>query len=173
MLNYVSRAYLGWRGSIRWTYDYSHTNRLATDFTGSLSFQHSRDNYYTNTSTLVPFIAFNTSSLQNALNELQRGSTSRGCYLGTTDVNPIMSFEVPFYSTLRFLPTAFDPGIGEEVSGPGLIVNSIFPPSTTQINASFYNTYCSAGEDFNLFFFNGMPPVYYEPIYYTDPDILA
>jgi hypothetical protein len=168
MINYLSRAYLGWRGSVRWTYDYSHTNRLATDFSGSLSFQHSRDNFYTNTHSLLPVTAFNTSSLQNALNEQQRGSTSRGCYLGSTDVNPIMSFEVPFYSTLRFLPTAFEPEIGEETAGPALIVNTVFSPSTSQLHTSFYNTYCSAGEDFNLFFYNGMPPVYYEESYYTD-----
>jgi len=165
MLNYLARAYVGWRGSIRWTYDQSHTNRLSTDFAGSLSFKYSRGNSYTNTESMIPVTNFTTAEIVNGLNEQQRGSTTRGCYLGTTDVNPIMSFEIPFYSTLRFLPTAFEPTLGVETEGPALNVNTVFTPSSSQTVLSFYDTYCSAGEDFNFFFYNGMPPVYFEEFY--------
>jgi hypothetical protein len=165
MLNYISKAFLGWRGSIRWTIDYGSRNTASADVVLGSTVSHSRVNKSQNNNSQIQLASSLTSNMANLLNEAERGDTARGLYIGNTDVNPIMSFEVPFYSNQRFLSTQDEPVIGTSTNAPAFKVNMLLQPSTDANSFAFFKTFCSAGEDFNLFFFNGMPICYYETIY--------
>jgi hypothetical protein len=73
-------------------------------------------------------------------------------------VNQACEFEVPYYSRFRFTP-------GKQESHTG---NAIFDGAwdyrmqmKTNSNATI-QIYCAAGEDFQTFFFTGLPPLYFE-----------
>jgi len=90
-----------------------------------------------------------------------KATTIVGSYLGNNGVNPIVPVEVPFYSNQRFLPVHNDEvffDIVEEPSWTGIMTQTDF--GSILYSPQFLTLYCSAGEDFNLFYFNGMPALY-------------
>lgn len=78
-------------------------------------------------------------------------------------VNPNLEFEIPYYSENRFTPgklldetsvtTSFD-------NVPGFLMRTFIDGA----NTSLVELYVAAGEDFQVYFFSGMPPVFYEAV---------
>jgi hypothetical protein len=161
-LNYVARMFAGWRGSIRWTVDTSMLNVSGgTEHYNSVTSQLSRTTSGIRTQQSVSLTdAITENSMIALFNSIYQDSTN-GMFLGNTSVNPIQSIEVPFYSNNRFVVTWKDEGLYEfgMPVAPSWCLSTVVP-GTEGVNESFLTTYCSAGEDFNLFFFNGMPPIY-------------
>jgi len=171
-LNYVGRMFLAWRGSVRWVIDTSSLNVSgATDVFNSISPSISRSDGCTrivNTLTL-PYTNDNPLNIQSDYLNAVDTETALGAYIGNSNVNPLMSVEVPFYANKRFLSTQYDEDFANMTSSPAWRLSCVIPKTVTGSDVSILKTYCSAGEDFNFFFFNGMPPMYYVPNLPTNP----
>lgn len=159
LLNYLTPAYGGWRGSVRWMLDIS---QIATA-NDSISVTRTDDapsemDVFANltSSTTVAGLA----SMQNT--SLLATRMGNGTVYQNSGVNPLVMFEVPYYKNLRFTPAKrFEVGDTDEFQ-PGFITELVY--TTPDDNeAVFIPTFCSAGEDFNCFYFLGAPIMYYTP----------
>ena len=173
LLNYLGRSFLGWRGSTRWTVDTSTVNLTSlggdgADFWNSTTFSLSRRNNFDLTQTIAESAGPLFSNIPQVFNELDRGIDCYGVYLGNTGVNPIQTIEVPYLQNDRFKYTFVDDNYASPSLGPGWDCSLMIPNSSTVTDTSYLKLYVSTGEDFNFFFFNGMPPVYYEPVFAQD-----
>jgi hypothetical protein len=161
MLNYVSRMFLGWRGSIRWTIDTSGMPNAGADGFSSSTVTYGRNTQTNRSYDLTVFITPSIGDPVSILN-IEDGITGLGSYLGNTRVNPLHTIEVPFYSNKRFISTNQEFSYASTIEVPSFLLSSVQLPSNDSDEFGFLKFYCSAGEDFNLFFFNGMPPFYLE-----------
>jgi hypothetical protein len=171
-INYVSRMFLGWRGSIRWTFDTSTLNVTSgADQFNSISTVISRTQTTPRT-TISKQLRELSNAIQNinvSMLEEEDGMFLTGAFVGNTNVNPVHSVEVPFYSNRRFALVEYQPNFQSIVEEPSWRFNAVLPGSASDTDVSFVRMFCSAGEDFNLFFYNGMPPIFYEPQLPYDP----
>jgi hypothetical protein len=169
LMNYLGRAFLGWRGSTRWTVDTSSINHVGgQDVWTSIGFKLSRNNEYSLSQFIAEIDTILLTNVPQYFNGVERGMDTRGVYLGSTKVNPIQTVEVPYLLTDRFTYTFRDENYENPTPGPGWDFSALIPSSGSATEFSFLRFYVSAGEDFNLFFFNGLPPVYYEDDYALD-----
>jgi hypothetical protein len=88
------------------------------------------------------------------------GTTGAALTIGS--VNPILEFEVPFYSNVRFEP-------GRVLSYTSNWFSTAFnyriETGATQVAGSaIVDIHVAAGEDFQVYFFAGLPKCYYEPV---------
>jgi hypothetical protein len=86
----------------------------------------------------------------------------RGMVLTSNQVNGILEFEMPYYSSYRFTP-----GKPEDYTTIGLFegawdYRAWFNGEGAATNTSAVDIYVSAGEDFQTYFFTGLPRMYYE-----------
>jgi len=157
LLRYLSSAYVGWRGA----------TRVLVDTKGM-------DCCSTMTSTFVS--RYSNCQPENAIvpiaNAGQRvayyddGTAMEGAVIMDPGVNPLISFEVPYYSEYRFTLARQSPGFG--ASGPfntpcwKIFFTGKQGPveETTRTMPIFY----AAGEDFTLFHYIGPPPFWIEGI---------
>lgn len=171
-INFVGRMFLAWRGSIRWTFDTATLNvQGGTDRFNSVTVTLSRKNSTFRTHSSGPLVSPTEPEINIGpnLTDLGDAETSFGAHLLNTNVNPIQSIEVPFYSNKRFYLTQNETAFDDFVEEPSYRVSTILPGSSNDSDVSVLKMYCSAGEDFNLFFFNGLPPVYYSTNLPNDP----
>jgi hypothetical protein len=165
LMRYLSLAYTGWRGSVRWFHDYS-----------GLTFQHRNCTYLASreanpsenlNSELVVASSSNSAVIQAALNDLYLDvNGQQGLCVSNSEVNPTTNFEVPFYSNYRFAPCKRE----AEFDGTESLAMPYYETLyRTKVNTttSTIQTYCASGEDFNLFFYTGPPILYYEVAYPT------
>lgn len=170
LLNYLKPAYGGWRGSIRYTVDTTFNvttdsaltnpdigdstwsvSRLASDLTGVITSIPKDDVIYPSTTTLA-------SQKADLLNVNENSSGITGATRWSTKVNPIQSFEIPYYSPYRFAPAKRRtlwtvPDVYQSsYELLGTCIPGILP---------FYAfNYVAAGEDFTLMFYLS-PPIFY------------
>jgi hypothetical protein len=175
LLNYLGRAFLGWRGSTRWTADTSTVNLSSTksggdgaDMWNSTTFSLARRNDFSLTQSIAESGGPLITNIPQIFNGVDRGLDCYGLHLGNTAVNPIQTVEVPYLQNDRFKYTFVDDNYETSTSGPGWDFSIMLPESETAFDTSYLKLYVSAGEDFNFFFFNGMPPVYFEQAYAQD-----
>jgi hypothetical protein len=175
LLNYLGRAFLGWRGSTRWTADTSTVNLTSirsggdgADTWNSTTFSLARRNDFSLTQSIAESAGPLITNIPQIFNGVDRGLDCYGLYLGNTAVNPIQTIEVPYLQNDRFKYTFVDDNYETSTSGPGWDFSIMLPESETAFDTSYLKLYVSAGEDFNFFFFNGMPPVYFEQAYAQD-----
>jgi hypothetical protein len=167
LLRYVSSAYVGWKGSIRYAVDTGgmsrggsavstneNLNKLSAHnrpFTGVYNTILDMDEAYP-----TPETVYTNSRTLNGLN---------GFFQQPTEDNKILSFEVPFYSQNRFClsrtKTLFSNVTGTTglaITGSPSYVLTIAPRSNS--NSGYYESYAAAGEDFTCSFFIGAPPLH-------------
>lgn len=175
-INYISKMFLGWRGSIRWTFDTSTLNVSGgSDQFNSVSTVISRG--------LTTARTARTKLLNNPATPIQNVNVTlvddedtayfQGAFVGNTSVNPLSSVEVPFYSNRRFEFVNYEQSFADIVEQPCYNFSTVLPGSASDTDISFLRCFCSAGEDFNLFFFNGMPPIYYQPYLPIDNGVVV
>lgn len=167
LLHWIVNCHAGWRGSIRWKW----TPRLQND-TDYLTMYATRADYADEGWTAPSiFIAqsFSDSNVAAASVVTGRGvdnkftNTSaatpgtKGSVYCNGVVNPNLEFEHPYYSYLRYSPGKEDNWTGSTVAEP--IDYKICARATQQTSVE---AHCAAGEDFQVYFFTGMPPLYYE-----------
>jgi hypothetical protein len=163
LLNYLTPAFGGWRGSIRWMVDTSlfadNGEEIAT-ITATRVYSSIGNNNTWSQKTLLTDTAAGQAQLVNNTNDFSRAFD--GQLYQSTAVNPLVMFEVPYYRNARFTPAKRHdrPSISDSQQ-PGWMLQ-MDCTSSFRVDLSHAPTYCAAGEDFNLFFFLGAPIMYYE-----------
>jgi hypothetical protein len=160
-MNYLSIAYTGWRGSIRYMADFSgfpdfggygkaqvaSISRRAGPATESLS-------------TLTRASMFTSTTISDNLNFLQQHAGFDGKVIEVPEVQPMPCAEIPFYSEKRFLPAKkrFVPGTATPDMDQAVITCDYTPTGSRR---EFLTVHNAVGEDFTFFFYTGPPRLFY------------
>jgi hypothetical protein len=147
----VAALYAGFRGSTR----VKIVPRASAGYTTPLYV--CRTPNVTNTQGSLLGINFTAVNLNNQSNLID------GCWNGMQSSNAVNSnsaqIELPFYGTERFVMTTLD-GVSK---GFGYTASKMipYPYSSEGILAEAYDVFVATGEDYNLFFFLGIHPMWY------------
>lgn len=174
MLHWITNCFAGYRGSIRYKYIFTESAECAggggcCDHIGSRVYVERHDP--PDTAGFPAYLQFENSYLPNLVtpSEVSRTamlgggdfvpSGARGSVFATDLINPAVEFEVPYQTQFRFVPGK--------------------PSNYTTDDARFLNRYhltyeghttpeqevdihTASGEDFQVYFWTGLPRVYYE-----------
>lgn len=155
-LSYVASAYAGVRGGVRYALDTTPLLTQGTSVNGVVSrldnHEFPRTEFYT-----VPNAGGNPAPLMNLTSNIASG----GAML-SSEVNPVLSFEVPYYSFYRFAPAKRWNRLLSESVDPfthtwRLTLQGDMPNESTDV---WMPMYTAAGEDFSCFWYLG-PPIFY------------
>jgi hypothetical protein len=171
LMNYLRPAFGAWRGAIRYTTDATFnivtdselSNPNIGDATWSVS-RISSDGPNNTASIPVDGITYpgQTSIADQKYNILDANECSSGITgvtRWTTKVNPIQSYEIPYYSRFRFTPAKR----GTVWTAPDIYQSSYELLGTCipgLLPYQLYN-YVAAGEDFTMMFYL-CPPIFYQ-----------
>jgi hypothetical protein len=158
MLNYLTPAYVGWRGSLRWKAAVIAANVNETNFASPLRVTREvARQVYSNTSVVHGSDAgFSVSLLAGTM------STLAGAVYTHENVCPTIEFEVPFHQTRRFAFAKRANWTTEGTLGNAFTTTRmLFKTSTAKLALEHL---CSTGEDFSLYFFTGAPILYYNVV---------
>jgi hypothetical protein len=160
-LNYVTPAFAGWRGSVRWMVDTSTYAEGADGGVARVSVQPDSVGHLI-TDSARPSLQSNTGRAD--ANNYDAGVFQNGGLVQNIKTNPLLSFEVPYYKEFRFSPARFleFPGFGDfNQNGWTLELEHV---DFSGFDTARIDCYCAAGEDFSPFFFLGAPIMYNESI---------
>jgi hypothetical protein len=143
MLQYVSNSFVGWRGSRRWKVYTSGLGEKCNLFV-------QRRNGITRSATSTEYSAVGT-ALEAFLSYID--STWTAIQFTVDAQSNVLEFELPFYAMERFAPVA-------AVTIPYLGWEMTCISRRTDAEISISQVYSAAGDDFNLFFFKGVPEYY-------------
>jgi len=167
LLHWVTGAFQGWRGGIRYKLlprGYMDSNNMMSTYIekGMIGEDCYRDKYI-----LSPNVKSDSERAYGGVinNDIDGPSLdvmptgTRGALFSPGTLNPNVEFEVPFYSRYRFVPgKPYDLTSG---------VSQWTAPWNYRISGEFLHTteidcWVSAGEDFQVYFFTGIPKMFYE-----------
>jgi hypothetical protein len=176
LLHYVTMMHQGWRGSIRYKilpFNFAiiqgftaHIERDMADMSANMH----QTNNLTNETALTLDEAAETTVSRLSKDTFPRYKSpplfdSGGAY-ALSEVNPTIEYEIPFYSKNRFFPgkrldytTA--PAVG---AAPLSVARILLTMQTAASSSGCFNVFVAAGEDFQPYFFTGMPPLFYEAL---------
>lgn len=171
LLNYITMAFQGFRGSIRHRmiirplYFITEYNGVSpwtvpvNNATAAVYRIHTGDNLlYTQGTTNLDLVGSTSSVFTQKSVESAKGYNSQpGCALTDLRVNTTLEFEVPFYNRHRFVP-----GKPIDWTAVNTEYGGYYVEIEGAISACSTDDYVAAGEDFTVFFFTGWPRVYYE-----------
>jgi hypothetical protein len=159
-LRFVASGYVGWRGSIRWKVTLS---RPCCDFIrGPISVTRYSGCTPANIREIVPDKNTNV-GLQTWYIGFDESTTlNEGGQLIVPQVEPIASFEVPFYTSRRFLHSRSLMAFTADSDTSYEPCWKYSYESSPEAEDSTHQLYCAAGEDFTLGMFIGAPIVYLE-----------
>jgi hypothetical protein len=155
MLNYLTPAYVGWRGSLRWkvasigvgdTFNVTETPIRVTREVARQT--------YSNTLLTHGSDAGFAVSLLNGTNP-----TLAGAAYTHQVVCPTLEFEVPFQQTRRFAFAKRANWTTRSTLGNAFTITKTLVKAVSSKIALEH--LCSTGEDFSLYFFTGAPIMYY------------
>jgi hypothetical protein len=153
LLTYLTPAYLAVRGSMRWKYMYASDKDANVAY-----FKVSRSASGAVTTTNVATVPISTNNnTYMVYKESREFNGLEGIDVTYNKAQPVLEFEVPYYSNARFmvakdLQMAVTP-VCTQYDRHRLIVDN----HNTAI--SYIDRYVSTGEDFSLVLFQGAPPV--------------
>lgn len=179
-LNYIVPAFGGYRGSIRWkVYVSSNSMTSMQQMTAVRCVNIANGGLFQNTYNVLDWLASPSSAAFNAnkcfnpatsSSNLPISSSGDGLVITRADIAPL-EVEFPWYSKYRYFRGCdyrkvfinADRGmmwlttIG--CANTSITVNGTATATNTNSGAQFY---CAAGDDFNVFFFQGVPPMYFQ-----------
>lgn len=169
LLHWVVYAFQGWRGSIRRKV-LMHQNPEEIAGPANIYIERtpelSNDNNYTD--TVQTFAApanigvgknqavYNSDAILGSRRSRQTGT--QGLVYANTDVNPTVEFENPYYSTFRFYPGKQENWTENNLATEGYVTVIRAPPD----DAEHFDVHVAAGEDFQCYFWTGLPRMYFE-----------
>jgi hypothetical protein len=164
-LRYMTSAYAAVRGGVRYCLETSPINtNNGADFSGHVN-RHAGTIKHVNTTAAAVPASIGASYLGTIYNTYT--DTLDGCLPFNFSVNPMVSFELPFYSTYRFKPAKFmDDIVSAGFNDP--FTDHWDVEMTVQGNTSnqcYMPLYTAAGEDFSCFWYLG-PPIFYRELQY-------
>lgn len=155
VINWLMMSFAGVRGGMRWKVLFEPFQGESNGFVAyATNDVEDEGNYYRNVSTEIPLARYD----ENGVDMFSTGITARmrnlssGGVLVHSQVNPVLEFEVPFYSNRRFWST------GTTIEELGAI-DTGWEAGCEMLTAPnlLYKTWCAAAEDFQLFFWTGLP----------------
>jgi hypothetical protein len=87
---------------------------------------------------------------------------TRGMALTTNQVNGALEFEMPYYNAYRFVPGKVQDYTSIQLFDAAWDYRIWYNGTGTGSSSSTYDVYVAAGEDFQTYFFTGLPRMYYE-----------
>jgi len=159
LMRYLTTGFAGWRGGVRWLYDFSNLN----DVPFSAFYQVTRRGHNSiNANGQVAVSQTDTpAGHASCTGVYQDHNAQEGSSMMTNAVNNVLGFEVPYYSNYRFAPAKqkvkFDSTEMQAMPYYGTICQTQFSTAS-----GIVRTYCAAAEDFSVFFYLGPPIFYYE-----------
>lgn len=169
LLHWVTMMHSGWRGGIRYKFiPRGSANLTARLMNWMVQRSPNRDGLAQYSITTGGWAAFTTLSgvAENVVYDPANFQTPfhghNGKAITTLSINPALEFEVPFYSDHRFVPGRKEDYTGIAPAGdhriPGFEALWYYLGDVNTVA----DVYVSAAEDFQTYFFTGMPPLYYE-----------
>lgn len=169
LLHWIVSAFQGWRGSIRRKMHLVGIPRNAA-YTTSMWVQREPGlttdaTYRESSGTEVAPVnynagferaVFNDDPLLGTLSSRQNGAN--GLTFADSAVNPVVEFESPFYSFTRFFPGKRANYTNDNFISEGY---SMFIKGARS-DTAYLDVYVAIGEDFQTYFWTGLPPVYFE-----------
>jgi len=168
-LRYVTLGFAGWRGGVRYTIDLSNApcctlgGVRATRYTSCIP-----ENI-----TDQKLAQSTPNGRAQTVRNNKQSTGGEGIVLASPRVNPVISFEVPFYSEYRFMPPrqfdyfgGDDPSSGTQLPQPcwKLIANQMRSTGSAAedqaLAVATIDTYVAAAEDFNVGWYQG-PPLFW------------
>lgn len=167
LVNYLTPCFIGRRGGIRFKHVANTPDSSPVLHTVE---RRGGTSAYVNN---VNVIADNSNPSQIARSFAQMYSHQGGAFTTDTHVQSGVEVELPFYSAGRFALAKHgltNTGLNYDYTNSMNMINTIVASSHElegrfSTEGVFFNQYVAAGEDFNLFMFCGVPPVYR----YTNP----
>lgn len=165
LLGLLGPCYVGWRGSLRWKLTpvaapCCSWMMQAKRCGSNCSYEDSWENIpYSGT----PDMTVDSVTVRQALQNVLQGGWD-GVVSTSTQHNPTLEFEIPYYSDQRFL-TVPEHGATDSSEGMGWWFmfrsgSDFYPPSTRISDPAIFQTWVAAGEDFGFYFFRSIPLVY-------------
>lgn len=164
MLHWVTAAFSGWRGSIRYKLMFDKCYQSKSDNVdsrvyvtrepifppGQPSYRRDLINY--------PFATSDASCSNQIMAGITRVTGTKGMMYATDKINPVVEFEVPYYSQYRFTP-------GKQIDYTedyNWTPNWSMEAQVFASGGTVVDYHVAAGEDFQVYFFTGLPRMYYE-----------
>lgn len=175
LMSWVRNAHSGWRGSIRYKFLPSG-DTYGGNAGYDLTVQRGSPNTlgYSGVARSIWPVGTTLTSSQLAQLGVSRTAANgvpafgyppsgiNGMVYTATKVNPVLEVEIPFYAKRRFgAGKTGDYITTNPRGGTGYTVYSEFRSQNT--NPFGYHQYVAAGEDFQVYFFSGLPRVWYAP----------
>lgn len=164
LLHWVVMAHQGWRGGIRRKILKRNQMDYSTLYVQRHVLSQSEPNWSFSATTPTVYASNKVANLQAIKSNAWAGNTSgaftgwRGMAYQINDINPCIEFESPFYHWERFYP-----GKQLDYTTTGPTIEGIdLRISSKGAASSAYDTFVAAAEDFQVFFFTGLPRLYRE-----------
>lgn len=169
LLHWIVNCFSGWRGSLRTKIIpqgyYKTDDRLMTIHVERDLIDSGAYNQYRSTMVTAPAYGSSSIAAEDAVvgtSGLHKTFGARGQMYCIDRINPTAEFEIPFYSNNRFIP-----GKIEDYTGPRGFSSHEMSGIDYYIwvngnNTTTFDFRYAIGEDFNVYFWTGCPPVYYE-----------
>jgi len=168
LLHWCTWAFSGWRGSIRWKFlprgahsaSFMPTLYVQRHPRGEIEFSRSSSGaptYSDPKAASRAVIPTNPNGSIPASNQPFMGA--KGQVYQSGYLNPAIEFECPYYSPFRFTPGKEEDHTGVNLFNEGF---DYFIQGRGDLTAS-WDIHIATGEDFQLYFFTGLPRLYYEP----------
>lgn len=164
IMNYLTPAYCGRRGGIR--YKTQQLNQLALKWLNQGYIAVSRAvsaTVYSENSKQLFFYNTNKSEAALQCRTFQHGHS--GMHVQASGQNPVLEYELPYQDPRRFQTAKAK----DMTFDPALQYHEFFAlnyGNTVEEARPFFIDYVAGAEDFSLYFFTGCPVMYYAP---TDP----
>lgn len=169
LIHWVTNMYSGWRGGIRYKcVPRGSMNLNARLLNWMVQRSPNRDGLAQHLEQVGGWAAFTNASdtaksvVYDPTNFLVPFHGHNGKAITTLSINPALEFEVPFYSSYRFVPGRKEDYTGIASDGdhriPGFEILWYFLGDLNTLA----DMYVSTAEDYQVYFYTGMPPVYFE-----------
>lgn len=161
LLHWLTMPFSGFRGSIRWKVV------PITEASDRVSYTVSRDpvtttqNNYFNLDTTTPVFTSVADAGYISSDRSYIAYGHNGIAFQTSQVNPVIEFEIPYYNFVRFTPGKQQNWTGINAYTEAFMVNAHQNNVTA---ADYIAYYCAAGEDFQTYFWTGLPRIYRENV---------
>lgn len=180
-LNYVVPAFAGYRGSTRWkVYSGSNTTTSMQPMMAMRCVDAANGGLFQSSYNVLEIFASPSTAAYNAnkcfnpstaSSNLPITSSGDGIVMTRSDIAPL-EVEFPWYSKYKyfkgndFRKVFMAAGRGmmwlTTIGYTGITITAGTSPATATNTNSGAQFYCAAGDDFNVFFFQGVPPMYFQ-----------
>jgi hypothetical protein len=159
LLNYVTSAYAGWRGGIRWMADLTRMDSQSGELS-NITVTRKPSGFVGDSWTLLSNPTWTAAGQAELLSNVFVQGHNGSLYQSSA-VNPVVMWECPYYNNIRFSPAKRLFHVND-VWDTCWVLEATMSASERE-GLEYIPLYCAAAEDFNCFFYLGPPIFYYEP----------